>query len=66
MGASVLLRGFPKKSKDEGQPPCPPLPLWETLLLGHRTLKSALPQPKNKSMNRADFLHAGSDGMIFG
>ena len=35
-------------------------------LLGLRTLKSALSQLKNKSMNRADFLNAGSDGMIFG
>ena len=36
------------------------------VLLGHRTLKSAIPQPKNKSMDWADFLHAESDGIIFG
>ena len=36
------------------------------VLLGHRTLKSAIPQLKNKSMNWADFSHAGSDGIIFG
>ena len=36
------------------------------VLLGHRILKSAIPQLKNKSMNWADFLHAGSDGIIFG
>ena len=35
-------------------------------LLGPGTLKSALSQLKNKSMNWADFLHAGSDGIIFG
>ena len=35
-------------------------------LLGPGTLKSALCQLKNKSMNWADFLHAGSDGIIFG
>ena len=34
-------------------------------LLGHGTLKSALSQLKNKSMNWADFLHAGSDGITF-
>ena len=34
--------------------------------LGPGTLKSALSQLKNKSMNWADFLHAGSDGIIFG
>ena len=33
--------------------------------LGPGTLKSALSQLKNKSMNWADFLHAGSDGIIF-
>ena len=36
------------------------------VLLGHRTLKSAIPQPKNKLMNWADFLHAETDGIIFG
>ena len=35
-------------------------------LLGPVSLKSALSQLKNKSMNWADFLHAGSDGIIFG
>ena len=35
-------------------------------LLGPGTLKSALSQLKNKSMNWADFLLAGSDGIIFG
>ena len=35
-------------------------------LLGPGTLKSALFQLKNKLMNWADFLHAGSDGNIFG
>ena len=35
-------------------------------LLGPGTLKSALSQLKNKLMNWADFLHAGSDGIIFG
>ena len=39
---------------------------YECVLLGHRTLKSAIPQLKNKLMNGADFLHAGSDGIIFG
>ena len=34
-------------------------------LLGPGTLKSALSQLKNKSMNWADFLHVGSDGIIF-
>ena len=34
-------------------------------LLDPGTLKSALSQPKNKSMNWAHFLHAGSDGIIF-
>ena len=34
--------------------------------LGPGTLKSALSQLKNKSMNWADFLHAGSNGIIFG
>ena len=34
-------------------------------LLGPGTLKSALSQLKNKSMNWADFLHAGSDRTIF-
>ena len=33
---------------------------------GHMTLKSAIPEPKNKSMNWADFVHAESDGIIFG
>ena len=28
--------------------------------------KSAIPQLKNTSMNWADSLHAGSDGIIFG
>ena len=36
------------------------------VLLGHRILKSAIPQLKNKLMNWADFLHAGSDGINFG
>ena len=35
-------------------------------LLGPGTLKSALSQLRNKLMNWADFLHAGSDGIIFG
>ena len=35
-------------------------------LLGPRTLKSALPQLKNKLMNGADFVRAGSNGIIFG
>ena len=35
-------------------------------LLGHRTLKSAVPQHENKLMNGADFLHAESAGIIFG
>ena len=35
-------------------------------LVGPGTLKSALSQLKNKSMNWDDFLHAGSDGIIFG
>ena len=34
-------------------------------LLGHRILKSAIPQLKNKSMNLADFLHAGCDGSFW-
>ena len=34
-------------------------------LLDSGTLKSALTQLKNKLMNRADFLHAGSDVIIF-
>ena len=34
-------------------------------LLGPGTLKSALSQLKNKSMNWADSLHAGSDQIIF-
>ena len=34
-------------------------------VLGPGTLKSALSQLKNKSMNWADFLHAGIDGIIF-
>ena len=33
---------------------------------GHRTLKAAIPQPKNKSMDGAEFLNAESDGIIFG
>ena len=37
--------------------------LW---LLGPGTLKSTLSQLKNKSMNWADYLHAGSDVIIFG
>ena len=35
-------------------------------LLGPGTLKSTLSQLKNKLMNWANFLHAGSDGIIFG
>ena len=35
------------------------------VLLGHRILKSAIPQLKNKSMNLADFLHAGCDGSFW-
>ena len=34
-------------------------------LLGPGALKSSLSQLKNKSMNWADFLHAGSDQIIF-
>ena len=34
-------------------------------VLGHRILKSAIPQLKNKSMNLADFLHAGCDGSFW-
>ena len=34
-------------------------------LLGPETLKSASYQLKNKSVNSADFLHAGGDGIIF-
>ena len=34
-------------------------------VLGPGTLKSALSQLKNKSMNWADFLHAANDGIIF-
>ena len=34
--------------------------------LGPGTLKSALSQLKNKCMNWADYLHAGSDEIIFG
>ena len=37
---------------------------WD--LLGPGTLKSALSQLKNKLMNWADFLQAGSDVIIFG
>ena len=36
------------------------------VLLRFRTLKPAIPQPKDKSMDGADFLHAESDGIIFG
>ena len=35
-------------------------------LIDPGALKSTLSQLKNKSMNWADFLHAGSDGIIFG
>ena len=35
-------------------------------LLGHGTLKSAIPQLKKKLMNWANFLHAGSDEITFG
>ena len=35
-------------------------------LLGPGTEKSVLSQLKNKLMNWADFLHAGSNGIIFG
>ena len=35
------------------------------VLLGHRVLKCAIPQLKNKLMNRADFLHAGCDGSFW-
>ena len=35
------------------------------VLLGHRVLKSAIPQLKNKSMNIADFFHAGCDGSFW-
>ena len=35
-------------------------------LLGPVSLKSALSQLKNKSMNWTDFLHAGSNGIVFG
>ena len=34
-------------------------------LLGPGTLKYVLSQLKNKSMNWADFLQAGNDGIIF-
>ena len=34
-------------------------------LLGSGTLKSALSQHENKSMNWADFFYAGSDGIVF-
>ena len=34
--------------------------------LGPAILKSASSQLKNKSMNSADFLHTGSDVIIFG
>ena len=33
-------------------------------LLGHEILKSVLSQLKNKSMNWADFLHAGIDNVL--
>ena len=36
------------------------------VLLGHRTIKPAIPQSKNKSMDWAGFLHGESDGIIFG
>ena len=36
------------------------------LLKGHRILKLAIKKKKNKSMDGADFLHAESDGIIFG
>ena len=35
-------------------------------LLGHKALKCAIPQPENKMMNWADFLHAESHGISFG
>ena len=35
-------------------------------LLSPGALKSALSQLKNKSINWADFLHAVSDGIMFG
>ena len=35
------------------------------VLLGHRILKSAIPQLKNKLINWADFLHAGYDGSFW-
>ena len=35
-------------------------------VLGPGTLKSALSQLKNKSMNWADFLHAGGEVITFG
>ena len=39
---------------------------YDCEFLGPMTLKSALSQLKNKSMNWADYLHAGSDVIIFG
>ena len=39
--------------------------IWLYDLLGLRTVKSALSQLKNKSMNWANFIYAGSDGIIF-
>ena len=36
------------------------------VLLVHRTLKSAIPQPENKLINWADFLHAESNGISVG
>ena len=38
---------------------------YECVLLGHRILKSAIPQLKNKSMNGADFLHAACGGSFW-
>ena len=39
--------------------------IWLYDLLGPRTVKSALSRIKNQSMNWADFIYAGSDGIIF-
>ena len=39
---------------------------YDCEFLGPATLKSTLSQLKNKSMNWADYLHAGSDVIIFG
>ena len=40
--------------------------IYGCYFLGPRTLRSASSQLKKKSMNWANFLHAGSDIIIFG